>query len=95
MPKDTSTPAAATQSETKQARVIHMLRSMGGATLPALMKATGWQSHSVRGFFSGVVRKKLKLELVSDGDGDQRVYRIRSGSAGAAKYASSKTGGKK
>jgi hypothetical protein len=95
MPKDTSTPAAAAQSETKQARVIHMLRSKAGATLPALMKATGWQSHSVRSFFSGVVRKKLKLELVSEGDGDQRVYRIRSASAATGKSASSKTGGKK
>jgi hypothetical protein len=53
-----------------------MLQSSTGATITAMMKATGWQKHSVRGFLAGVVRKRLKLKLESTKVGDDRIYRI-------------------
>ena len=61
---------------TEQEKVLNMLRSPSGATVPAIMKATGWQQHSVQGFFSGVVGKRLGLTMVSEGEGADRVYRI-------------------
>jgi hypothetical protein len=60
----------------KQARVIAMLQSPAGATIAAMMKATGWQQHSVRGFLAGVVRKRLKLKLGSKQVDGQRVYQV-------------------
>jgi len=76
----------ATQPDTKHARILAMLRSPAGATIAAIMTATEWQQHSVRGFLAGVVRKKLGLNLVSEQTDKGRVYRIKDSkaSSGAA-----------
>jgi hypothetical protein len=63
----------------KQDRVIALLRRQEGATLAALVKATGWKQHSIRGFLAGTVRKKLKLQLVSEKVDGVRTYRIGTG----------------
>ena len=67
--------AAAQQS--KQDIVIKLLRRQSGVTINEIIAKTGWQPHSVRGFFSGLVKKKLKLPLVSDvGKDGVRRYQI-------------------
>ena len=70
-----SVPAqSAKGSCSKQEAVLGMLRQ--GTTIGAIMKTTSWQQHSVRGFFAGVVKRKLKLNLLSEKVDGQRVYRI-------------------
>ena len=64
------------RTESKQARIIAMLQAPSGATVDAMVHATGWQQHSVRGFLAGVVRKRIGLNLVSVAAESGRVYRI-------------------
>jgi Protein of unknown function (DUF3489) len=74
-------PRTAARPDTKHARIIAMLRAPAGATIAAIMTVTEWQPHSVRGFLAGVVRKKLRLNLVAERTDKGRVYHIKDGKA--------------
>jgi hypothetical protein len=77
-PASSGAPAASS----KQSVVLKMLCDPKGTTLAAIMKATYWQQHSVRGFLAGIVKKKLNLNLVSEKVDGKRFYRIaKSGTA--------------
>ena len=62
---------------TKLAAIIDAMRNPGGATIAQMMAGTGWQAHSVRGAISGMVRKRLGCEVITEKGADgQRAYRI-------------------
>jgi hypothetical protein len=68
----------AVKGGSNSARIVALLRSKKGATLPELVEATGWQAHSVRGFLAGALRQKHGLEPISEKrNGELRRYRAR------------------
>ena len=71
--------AGAARDGSKAATVLDLLKRPDGATLAELMKATGWQAHSVRGFLSGTVSKKLGLAVTSTKAEDgERTYTVKA-----------------
>ena|ERR1700674_1853102 len=71
--------AGATRDGSKAAKILDLLKRPEGATLAAIMKVCSWQAHSVRGFLSGTIRKKLGLNVISTkADDGARTYSIRS-----------------
>ena len=69
-------PQSDAKRPSKQEEVIAMLRRAEGATVDEVVSATGWQRHTVRGVFSGTLKKKLGLTLASAKEERGRVYRI-------------------
>ncbi|MFZ3005377.1 MAG: DUF3489 domain-containing protein [Phenylobacterium sp.] len=61
---------------TKISMLTNLLRADAGADLSALMEATGWQAHSVRGAIAGQIKKKLGLSVATERAGGRTIYRI-------------------
>src|ERR1017187_544069 len=76
--KATKPKAEGVREGSKTATVVALLERKGGATLAGVMKATGWMAHSVRGFASGVLGKKMgrTVESTKREDGE-RVYQLK------------------
>jgi hypothetical protein len=71
--------AAGARDGSKTSKVLELLRRSDGVTLKELMKATGWQPHSVRGFLSGTVGKKMGLAVTSTkGEDGERTYSLKA-----------------
>src|SRR5260370_13829033 len=75
------------RASSKQECVLALLRRSTGATIAGVMRSTGWQSHTVRGFLAAVVRKRLRLKLASEKADGERVYRIIGSNSGKSAAA--------
>ena len=68
----------AARDGSKAAKILELLKRPGGATSKELQKATGWQPHSIRGFLSGTIRKKMGLSVSSTkGEDGERSYSVK------------------
>jgi hypothetical protein len=79
-------PSSAIRPGSKQAQLVELLRHAKGTSLDEMVKATGWQRHSVRGVMSGVLKKKLGLTITSMKDEHGRIYRITDSSKVASPH---------
>lgn len=86
---DNSTSTAALRPGSKQSLLARRLEGLG-ASLPELMKATGWQGHSVRAAMTGLRKRGLQIERLAGADGAQAVYRIKPAPASAPRRRRSK-----
>ena len=76
--KRTRTAKAKSERTTKTATVLELLRRKEGATIAEIGKTTGWQNHSIRGFISGTVTKKVGLKVESlKNEAGERTYRVQ------------------
>lgn len=76
-PTTTARKSASNAKTTKSGRILKLLQRPKGATIAELTHATGWQQHSIRGFLSGTVRKRLGLNVMSEKtDKGTRRYRV-------------------
>jgi len=74
-----ATKATGTRDGSKASKVLELLKRPDGATAKELMKATGWQPHSVRGFLSGTVSKKMGQAVTSTkGEDGERTYSVQA-----------------
>lgn len=68
---------ASCRANSKKAKVLDLLRRKDDATIPEIAKATGWQNHSIHGFVSGTVAKRMRLAVASfKTESGERAYRI-------------------
>ena len=76
--KTASTPTPTIETKTsKQNMVLTMLRRANGTSIAEIIEATGWQPHSVRGFLSGALKKRLKIDVISEkGEDGVRRYHV-------------------
>jgi hypothetical protein len=78
-PPKAQTKATSARDGSKAAKILDLLKRPGGITTKELMKATGWQPHSVRGFLSGTIAKKMGLKVVSaKGEDRERRYSVEA-----------------
>lgn len=71
--------AGGARDGSKAAKILDLLKRPEGATLAAIMKATSWQAHSVRGFLSGTIGKKMGLAVQSTkGEDGERTYSVKA-----------------
>jgi hypothetical protein len=77
-PPETGSAARGGDGGTKTERIVALLKSPSGASLGAIMDLTGWQSHSIRGFISAQLSKRMGFQIQSFKRNGERIYHIRS-----------------